>query len=152
MPSGVVHDPVDSSYAPPSSRCGNYLPTQSQTLYHSASSSPADRPPSSGFDGVNEDVNIRANAAVVDRHPDVRASTIMTVDIDDDGDDGNFLYTLSGILGSFELAMRLLSFQVPCFLRVPVPASDPVFGTTYKLSNFFVKLVGQLFITFTKQK
>ena len=64
--------------------------------------------PSSGFDGVNEDANVRANAAVVDRHADVRASVMMTVDIDDDGDDGNFVDTLSEILGSFELVMRLL--------------------------------------------
>jgi len=100
MPSGVVHDPVDSSYAPPSSSRGNYLPTQSQASYHSASSSPSARRPSSGFDGVNEDANVRANAAVVDRHADVRASAMMTVDIDDDGDDGNFVDTLSEILGS----------------------------------------------------
>ena len=110
MPSGVFHDPADSSYAPPSSSRGNYLPTQSQTSYHSASYSPSARRPSSGFqvDGVNEDANVRANVAVVDRHADVRASIIMTVDIDDDGDDGNFVDTLSEILGSFELVMRLL--------------------------------------------
>ena len=100
MPSGVVHDPVDSSYAPPSSSRGNYLPTQSQASYHSASSSPSARRPSSGFDGVNEDANVRANAAIVDRHADVRASAMMTVDIDDDDDDGNFVDTLSEILGS----------------------------------------------------
>ena len=80
------------------------------TSYHSASYSPSARRPSSGFqvDGVNEDANVRANVAVVDRHADVRASIIMTVDIDDDGDDGNFVDTLSEILGSFELVMRLL--------------------------------------------
>ena len=100
MPSGVVHDPVDSSYAPPSSSRGNYLPTQSQASYHSASSSPSARRPSSGFDGVNEDANVRANAAVIDRHADVRANAMMTVDIDVDNDDGNFVDTLSEILGS----------------------------------------------------
>ena len=52
------------------------------------------------FDGVNKDANVRANAAVVDRHADVHASAMMTVDIDDDGDDGNFVDTLSEILGS----------------------------------------------------
>ena len=100
MPSGVVHDPVDSAYAPSSSSRGNYLATQSQASYHSASSSPSARHPSSGFDGVNEDDNVCANAAVVDRHADVRASAVMTADIDDDGDDGNFGDTLSEILGS----------------------------------------------------
>ena len=63
-------------------------------------SSPSARRPSSGFDGVNEDANVRANAAVVDRHADVSASAMMTVDIDDDDDDGNFVDTLSEILGS----------------------------------------------------
>ena len=83
---------------PSSSSRGNFLPTQSQASYHSASSSPSARRPSSGFDGVNEDANVRANAAIVDRHADVRASAMMTVDIDDD--DGNFVDTLSEILGS----------------------------------------------------
>ena len=101
MPSGVVHDPVDSSYAPPSSSRGNYLPTQSQASYHSASSSPSARRPSSGFDGVNEDANVRANATVVDRHADVRASAMMTDDNNDDVDDGNFDDTLSEILRHF---------------------------------------------------
>jgi len=41
MPPGVVHGPVDSTSAPPSSSRGNYLPTQSQASYHSASSSPS---------------------------------------------------------------------------------------------------------------
>jgi len=61
MPPGVVPGPVDSASAPPSSGRGNYLPTQCQASYHRASSSP-----SSGFDGVNEEANVRANAAVPD--------------------------------------------------------------------------------------
>ena len=48
MPAGVIHGPEDSVSAPPSSGCGNYLPTQSQASYHSASSSPSARRPSSG--------------------------------------------------------------------------------------------------------
>ena len=83
MPPGVVHDPVDSASAPPSSGRGNYLPTQSQSSYHSASSSPSTRRPSSGFDGVNEAANVRASAAVVDGHADVHASAVMTHDNDD---------------------------------------------------------------------
>ena len=58
--------------------CGNYLPTQSQASYHSASSSPSARRPSSGFDGVNEEADVRANATVVDGHADVRASAVMS--------------------------------------------------------------------------
>jgi len=100
MPSGVIHDSVDSAYTPSSSSRGNYLATQSQALYHSASSSPSACHPSSGFDGVNEDDNVCANAAVVDRHADVRASAVMTTDIDDDAHDRNFEDTLSEILGS----------------------------------------------------
>ena len=65
MPSGVVHGPFDSASAPLSSSRGNYLPTQSQASYHSVSSSPSARRPSSAFDGVNEESNVRANAAVV---------------------------------------------------------------------------------------
>ena len=71
MPPGVVPSPIDSASAAPSSGRGNYLPTQSQASYYSASSSPSARRPSSGFDGVNEEVNVRANAAVVDGHADV---------------------------------------------------------------------------------
>jgi len=54
MPPGVVPGPVDSASAPPSSGRGNYLPTQSEASYHSASSSPLARCPSSGFYSVNE--------------------------------------------------------------------------------------------------
>jgi hypothetical protein len=100
MPSGVVHGPFDSASAPPSSSRGNYLATQSQASYHSASSSPSARRHSSGFDGVNEEANVRANAAVVPGYADVRASAVMTDDNNDDVDDGNFDDTLSEILGT----------------------------------------------------
>ena len=83
LPAGVFHGPDDSVSAPPSSGRGNYLPTQSQASYHSASSSPSARRPSSGFDGVNEEADVRANATVVDGHADVRASAVMTEDNDD---------------------------------------------------------------------
>jgi len=92
--------PVDSASAPPSSGRGNYLPTQSQASYRSASSSPSARCPSSGFDGVNEEANVRANAAVVDRHANVCASAMMTDDNNDDADDSNFDDPLSEILGA----------------------------------------------------
>jgi len=55
MPPDVVPGPVDSASAPQSSGRGNYLPTQSQASYHSASSSPSACRPSSGFDGVNKE-------------------------------------------------------------------------------------------------
>ena len=89
MPSGVVHGPFDFASAPPSSSRGNYLATPSQALYHSAFSSPSAPRPSSGFDGVNEEANVRANDAVVHGHADVRASAVMTDDNNDDVDDGN---------------------------------------------------------------
>jgi len=99
MSPGVVPSSVDSASAPPSSGRGNYLPAQSQASYHSASSSPSARRPSSGFDGVNEEANVRANAAVVDEHADVRASVVMTDDNGDDADGGTLDDTLSEILG-----------------------------------------------------
>ena len=74
MPPGVVPGPVDSTSAPSSSGHNNYLPTQSQASYHSASSNPSARRPSSGFHGVNEEANVRANTVVVDGHADVHAS------------------------------------------------------------------------------
>jgi len=98
MPPGVVHGPDDSASAPPSSGRGNYLPTQSQASYHIASSSPSARRPSSGFDGVNEEVNVRANATVVDGHANVRASAVMTDDNDDGANVGNLDDILSEIL------------------------------------------------------
>ena len=100
MPPGVVHGPVDSASAPPLSSCGNYLATQSQALYHSASSSHLAHCPSFGFDGVNEEANVRANDTVVHGHADVRASAVMTDNNNDDVKDGNFDDTLSEILGT----------------------------------------------------
>jgi len=100
MPPGVVPGPVDFASAPSSSGRGNYLPTQSHTSYHSAPSSPSARRPSSGFDGVNEEANVSANAAVVDGHADVCVSAVMTVDNDDDANDGNFDDALSEIFGA----------------------------------------------------
>ena len=99
MPPGVVPGPVVSASAPPPSGRGDYLPTQSQASYHSASSSPSACRPPSGFDGVNEEANVRANAAVVDGHADVRASAVMTDDNDDDANVGTVDDTLSEILG-----------------------------------------------------
>jgi len=52
------------------------------------------------FDGVNEETNVRANAAVVHGHADVRASAVMTDDNNDNVDDSNFDDTLSEILGT----------------------------------------------------
>jgi len=100
MPADVVPGPVDSASAPPSSGRGNYLPTQNEASYHSASSSPSARRPSCGFDGVNEEAHVRANAAVIDGHVDVCASAVMSVDNDDDADDGIYDDTLSEILGA----------------------------------------------------
>ena len=68
MTTGVVLGSVDSASALLSSGSGNYLPTQSQASYHSASSSSSVRRPSSGFDGVNEEANVRANVAVATRN------------------------------------------------------------------------------------
>jgi len=100
MPPGVVHGPDDTVSAPLSSGRGNYLPTQSQASYHSASSSPSARRPSSAFDGVNEEANVRANATVVDGHADVRASAVMTEANDDGANVGNLNDILSDILGA----------------------------------------------------
>jgi len=99
MPPGDVLGPVDSASAPPSSDRGYYLPTQSQALYHSASS-PSARGPSSGFSGVNTEANVRANAAVVDGHADVRASAVMTDDNNNNANVGNLDDTLSEILSA----------------------------------------------------
>jgi len=64
MPPGVVPGLVDPASAPLSSGRCNYLPTQSQASYQSAFSSPLARRPSSGFDNVNEEADVRANATV----------------------------------------------------------------------------------------
>jgi len=100
MSSGVVHGPCDSASAPPSSSCGNYLDTQSQALYHSASSNPLARRPSSGFDSVNEEANVGANATVIHGHANVSASAVMTDNNNDNVNACNFDDTLSEILGT----------------------------------------------------
>jgi len=100
MPPGVVPGPVDSASGPPLSGRVNYLPTQTQALYHSASSSTSARSPSSGFDGVNKEANVHANAAVVDGRANVRASAVLIDDYDDDTNVGNLNDTLSEILGA----------------------------------------------------
>jgi len=61
--------------------------------------SPSARRPSSGFDGVNEEANVRANATVVDGHADVSARAVMTNDNNDDANVGTLDDTLSEILG-----------------------------------------------------
>ena len=99
MPPGVVPGPVDSASAPQSSDRGNHLPTQSQALYHSASSSPSACRPSSGFDGVNEEANVRANSSVVDGHADVHASAVMADGNDNNADVSTLDDILSEILG-----------------------------------------------------
>jgi len=58
--------------------CSLYLPTQSQALYHSASSNPLARRSSSGLDVRNEEANIRANVDVADGHVDVHADIVLT--------------------------------------------------------------------------
>jgi len=54
------------------------------------------------FDGVtvNEEADVRANAAVIDEHANVRESTVMTDDNDDDANAGNLDDILSEILGA----------------------------------------------------
>jgi len=86
MSTGVVPGLVDSASAPPSLGRGNYLPTQSQASYHSASPSPSARRPSSGFDVDNEDVDVHANVSVADGHDGIRASALIPDDNDDDAD------------------------------------------------------------------
>jgi len=99
MSPGVVHGLDDSACASPSSGRGNYLPTQSQASYHSASSSPLSGRPSSAFDVDNEEADVRANATVVDGHADVSASAVMTDDNDDGTNVSNLDDILSEILG-----------------------------------------------------
>jgi len=77
MPPGVIPGPVDSASTPPSSGRGNYLPTQSQASYHNACSGPLACRPSSGFDGVNKEADVRANTTIVDGHANVPASAVL---------------------------------------------------------------------------
>ena len=80
MPPGVVHCPDDSVSAPPSSGRGNHVRAQSQPSFHLASSSPSARCPSTCFDFVNEESNVRVNVTVVDGHADVCESAVMIKD------------------------------------------------------------------------
>ena len=70
------------------------------------------RTPSSGFDGVNEEADVCANAAVVDGHADVCASAVMTDDNDDDADVGNLDDILSEILGVSSRVASSLDFDL----------------------------------------
>jgi len=100
MTTPVVPGSVDCASAPLLSGRGNYLQTQSQTSYHSASSSPSTRHPSSGFDIDNEEADVRANITVAD-HADIRASAAMTDDeIDDGNDEDDFDDTHGEALGA----------------------------------------------------
>ena len=112
MPPGVVPGHVDSASAPLLSGCGNYLLTQSQASNHSASSSPSARRPSSGFDGINEGADVRANAAVVDGHADVCASAVMTHVNDNDADDSIFDDALCKILGASSRVVSSLDLDL----------------------------------------
>jgi len=114
MTTGVFPGPVDSASAPPSSSRGNYLPTQSQALYHIASSSPSARHPFSGFDSVNEEANVHANAAVLDGHANVRASAVITHVNDDNANDGFFNDTLSKILGASSRVAISVDLDLAC--------------------------------------
>ena len=91
MTTGVVPGSIDSASAPLSSGCGNYLPTQSQESYRSASSSPLARRPSSDFDIGNEGADVRANFTVADEYTNICASAVMTDDeFDDDANEDDF--------------------------------------------------------------
>ena len=117
MPPCVIPGPVDSASAPPSSGRGNYLPTQSQASYHSASSSPLARRTSSGFDGVYEEANVRANVTVADGHADIGASAVKTDDeIDDNADEDDFNDTHGEALGALFRATPSLDLDLPAFL------------------------------------
>jgi len=100
MPQDIVQGPDDSVSAPLLSGRGNYLPTQSQASYHSASSSPSARHPSSGFGSVNEEADDHANATVVDGHVNVCASVVMTKDNNDGANVGNLDDILIDILSA----------------------------------------------------
>jgi len=113
MTPGVVPGHDDSAPAPPSSGCGNYLPTQSQASYHSATSSPSVRRPSSGSDVDNEEADVRANVAVADGHADIRASmTTMSV----------FSMTLSAKSSALHPGSQLLSTLIS-LLTLSTPTS-----------------------------
>jgi len=125
MPPGVFHGPDDSVSAPPSSDPGNYLPTQSQASYHSASSSPLARRPSSGFDGVNDE----ADHSSRERHrrcacrcPCQRCR--MTEDNDDGANVGDLNDILSDILGASSRVATPLDLDL-AFVAVDVTDGLP---------------------------
>ena len=101
VPSSVVSASIPLS---PGHGRGLYLPTQSQALCRSASSSLSARRPSSCFDVDNEEADARENVVAADGHADVRASAEMTGDNDDDADDSDFDGNLGEILGTSSMA------------------------------------------------
>jgi len=83
------------------------LPTYAKSSKeYRASSSPSARCPSSGFDGVNEEANVRTNAT---GHADVRASAVMTDDNDDGANVGNVDDILSEIISASSRVATSLS-------------------------------------------
>jgi len=61
---------------------------------------------------VNEEANIRTNAAVVDGHADVRASAVMTDDNGDNANVGNLDDTLSEIFGTSSRVATSVDFDL----------------------------------------
>ena len=97
---GTVPGSVDSASTPLSPGPGVYLPTQSQALYRSASSSPsaaAAHSPSSYFDIDNEEANARENVVVTDGHANVHTIVIVTVSTLDSNVDFNCTHLLSSL-------------------------------------------------------
>jgi len=80
--------------------------------HHSASSSPSARRPSSGFDGVYEEADVRANATVVDGHADVCVSAVMTEDNDDGAYVGNLDDIHNDILGASSMVATPLDLDL----------------------------------------
>ena len=73
---------------------------ESQASYRNASLSPSARRPTSCFDGVNEEADVRASAAVVDGHANACASAVVTHVNDDNAGNGIFDDALCKILGA----------------------------------------------------
>jgi len=70
-------------------------------LYHSTSSSPSARHPSSGFDIDNEEANVRANVTVADGNANISASAVKTDDeIDNNANEDDFNDTHEKALGA----------------------------------------------------
>jgi len=144
MITGVIPSPVDSTSAPLSSGRGNYLPTQSQASYHSASASRSAWCPASGFDVDNQEAGVCANVDVADGQADIRASAVMTHDNDDNANDGNWmtllaksltinlgsqpLLTLISLLVTLTPTLTLLAlhFSLHSLHSPPSPLSSPL--------------------------